>query len=62
MLEKLILSDKDYEYLTKGIAMGVGIGTLIGMILKNIIFGFSVGGVIGIIIALSYSFYKKYKK
>ena len=25
-LEKMILSDKDYEYLTKGIAIGVGTG------------------------------------
>ena len=25
-LEKIILSDKDYEYLTKGIAIGVGTG------------------------------------
>ena len=33
-----MLSDKDYEYLTKGIASGVGIGTIIGMLLQDIIF------------------------
>ena len=31
MIEKIILSDQDYEYLTKGIAIGVGIGTLVGL-------------------------------
>ena len=29
MLEKIILSDQEFEYLTKGIAFGVGIGSLI---------------------------------
>lgn len=33
LFKKVLLSDKDYEYLTKGIAMGVGIGILIGLLL-----------------------------
>ena len=58
MLEKIILSDQEFEYLTKGIAFGVGIGTLIGLLLENAILGFSFGGVSGII-SLIYSHYKK---
>lgn len=34
MWGKLILKEKDYEILTKGIASGVGIGILIGVILS----------------------------
>lgn len=61
MLEKIILSDKDYEYLTKGIAMGVGLGIVIGIIIGNITLSFAAGGVIGIIGAFIYSCYKKMK-
>ncbi|MEN8079326.1 hypothetical protein ABFP60_20425 [Clostridioides difficile] len=61
MVEKIILSDKDYEYLTKGIASGVGIGTLIGLLLEDIVLGFAAGGVIGIIASFIYSYYKKIK-
>ena len=61
MLEKLILSDKDYEYLTKGIAIGVGIGIIVGIIAENITLCFAAGGVIGIISAFIYSYYKKSK-
>ena len=59
MLEKIILSDQEFEYLTKGIAFGVGIGTLIGLLLENAILGFSFGGVSGIILSLIYYHYKK---
>ena len=52
MVEKIMLSDKDYEYLTKGIASGVGIGTIIGMLLQDIILGFAAGGVIGLYILI----------
>lgn len=62
MLDKLVLSDKDYEYLTKGIAYGVGLGTLAGVIIGNITLAFAAGGVIGIISAGVYSYYKKLKK
>lgn len=61
MLDKLILSDKDYEYLTKGIAIGVGIGIVIGILVENVSLCFAAGGVIGIISAFGYSYYKKYK-
>ena len=59
MLEKFMLSDKDYEYLTKGIACGVGLGTILGIIIDDIILGFSFGGVVGILIGCIYSYYKK---
>ena len=59
MVEKIMLSDKDYEYLTKGIASGVGIGTIIGMLLQDIILGFAAGGVI--ILSFVYSYYRKAK-
>ena len=62
MLDKLVLSDKDYEYLTKGIAGGVGLGVLVGLIVGNITLTFAAGGVIGIIMAIVYSYYKKWKK
>ena len=45
MVEKIMLSDKEYEYLTKGIAIGVGIGIVSGMVLEDIVLGFSAGGV-----------------
>ena len=58
-LEKMILSDKDYEYLTKGIAIGVGTGVLIGTIVGNETLTFAAGGVIGILSAFIYSIYKR---
>lgn len=60
-LEKMILSDKDYEYLTKGIAIGVGTGVLIGTIVGNVTLTFAAGGVIGILSAFIYSIYKRKK-
>ena len=51
MLGKLILKEKDYEILTKGIVSGVGIGILIGVISGEVILLFSLGGVVGIIIS-----------
>lgn len=62
MLNKLMLSDKDYEYLTKGIAMGVGLGMLVGVMVDEIILFFALGGVIGILRALIYSMTKNHKK
>lgn len=60
-LEKLILSDEDYDYLAKGIAIGAGIGIFLGIFIDNIILTFSAGTVIGIIFSIGYSFYKKNK-
>ena len=62
MVEKIMLSDKEYEYLTKGIAIGVGIGIVSGMVLEDIVLGFSAGGVIVIIVSFVYSYYKRLKK
>lgn len=49
MWGKLILKEKDCEILTKGIASGVGIGILSGVIAGEVILLFSLGGIIGII-------------
>ena len=59
MLEKMCLTDKEYEYLAKGIAIGTGSGIFIGAIVGNVSMVFAIGGVIGIIGALIYSWYKK---
>ena len=61
MLEKLVLSDQDYDYLAKGIAVGAGIGILLGFFIDNIILTFSACSVIGIISSLGYSFCMKSK-
>lgn len=61
MVDKIILSDEEYEYLTRGIASGVGIGTIVGLLLENIVLGFAAGGVVGIILSFIYSYYKKVK-
>lgn len=37
VLKKLILSEKDYEYLTKGLASGVGLGIIIGALVEDIL-------------------------
>ncbi|WP_195989170.1 hypothetical protein [Clostridium sp. D53t1_180928_C8] len=62
MFKKLMLSEKDYEYLTKGIAFGVGIGVIVGIIFNDINFFFALGGVIGIVIASIYSLIKKVRE
>lgn len=59
MFKRLMLSEKDYEYLTKGIALGVGIGVIAGMIFNDITLFFALGGVTGIVIAIIYSLIKK---
>ncbi|AYE34177.1 hypothetical protein [Clostridium septicum] len=51
MLEKLSLSDEEYDYLAKCIAIGVGIGTFVGSLIGNVILGFAAGGVIGIVVS-----------
>ncbi|WP_195987684.1 hypothetical protein [Clostridium sp. D53t1_180928_C8] len=56
--ENIILSENDYEYLTKGIAFGVGIGIIVGAICENIILFFALGGVIGILGAVILSIVK----
>lgn len=61
MWKKLILSEKDYEYLTKGLAAGVGLGIIIGSMAENILLFFAFGGVLGIIGATIFSTIKKFK-
>ena len=62
MLEKIDITEEDYECLAKGIAIGVGIGVLVGIFTGNITFTFALGGVIGIIVSLGCSFLKNIKK
>lgn len=59
--KKLILSEKDYEYLTKGLACGVGSGIIIGTLVGDVLFFFALGGVLGIIGASIFSIFKKFK-
>lgn len=61
LLEKLILSEQDYDYLAKGIALGAGIGILLGVFIEDIVLAFSACTVIGIVFSLGYSLYKKIK-
>lgn len=60
-IERLILSEEDYEYLARGIAIGAGLGVFIGLFVDNIIFSFSAFTTLGIIGSVFYSFYKKNK-
>lgn len=65
MLGKIILSDEEYRRLTIGILLGVGIGSLVGMFLKNnnsVQFFFVLGGVIGILNSSIYSLYRRKKE
>ena len=62
VVEKLILSDQDFDYLAKGIALGAGIGIIIGAFIDNIILGFSTCTVLGIIFSLIFSLYKKIRR
>lgn len=59
MLEKMILSDKECEYLAKSIAGGVLIGLALGAIFNNPQFGFALGGVTGIVASLIYTLVKE---
>lgn len=61
MLEKIKVTEEDYECLAKGIASGVGIGVLVGIFTGNITFTFALGGVIGILVSLGCSSFKKNK-
>lgn len=61
MLEKLFLSEKDYDYLAKSIILGAIIGIFIGIVINNIVLAFSVCTAIGILLSFLYSLYKKFK-
>lgn len=62
MWDKLMLNDKDYEILTKGIAGGVFAGTIIGIITGEITLFFALGGVIGIVASTIISISNKFIK
>jgi ABC-type Mn2+/Zn2+ transport system permease subunit len=61
VFKKLNLSEKDYEYLTKGLSSGVLLGIIIGTLVKDILFFFALEGILGIICAFIFSYYKKFK-
>lgn len=58
----LELSEKEIKYLSIGIASGSGIGIISGAIVNNVQLFFSLGSVLGIIGAVAYSYYLRYKK
>ena len=65
LLEKLFLSEEDYDHLAKSIILGTGIGILIGIFIDNIILSFSACTAIAISFSLLRLLYKKlniYKK
>lgn len=59
MFELFSLSDKDFEYIAKGILHGVLIGIIVGAFFDNILLFFALGGVLGVIGALIYSMVSK---
>ena len=59
MYKKIYLSDKQCEYLAKGIVLWVGLGTILGAIIGYVELFFALGGVLGILISLIYSAIKK---
>lgn len=59
VLEKMILSDKEFEYLSKGISLGVLVGLILGTILNNPQFGFALGGVCGIVLSFIYTLVRR---
>lgn len=58
---KIILSDEDYEYLAKGLALGCGLGIFLGLFINNIILTFSLCSIIGMMLSFIYSSYRKIK-
>jgi len=62
MLDKFSLSERECENISKGIAWGVGLGTLSGLLIGNVILWFAMGGVVGIISSLIYSIFEKHNK
>lgn len=59
MFDKLSLNDREYDIVSKGIAIGTGSGIALGAIFNNITLFFALGGVISILISLIYA--KKHK-
>lgn len=55
-------SEEDYVYLAKSIIVGVGLGVLIGILIRKIILTFAIGGVIGILYSFIYFIYRIVKR
>lgn len=58
-MDKLIITEAEYECLAKGIAFGVGIGIVVGIIVDNVTLFFALGGVVGILSASILSIIRK---
>ena len=58
IFEKFILTDKDFKNFTMSIIIGILVGSIIGIVVKDIIFFSPLGGLIGIIMYI-WSIYKK---
>lgn len=61
ILESLTLTNKEIEYVTMGIVLGVGLGTFMGLFVDNVEFTFAIGAVIGIIGSLLFTIFKRVK-
>lgn len=55
------LKDKEAEYITKGIALGVGTGIVLGALLNNVSLFFAIGGTIGIFGSFTFMMYRRVK-
>lgn len=55
------LSEQETQYLGMGIAIGSGIGIVVGAIINNVGLFFAVGSVMGVIGSIGYSYYLRYK-
>lgn len=60
-IEILTLSDKEIEYVSMGIVLGVGIGIFMGLFVDYIEFTFAIGAVLGIITSLILIIIKRIK-
>lgn len=56
------LKGKEFEYITKAIALGVGIGISLGALLNNVSLFFAIGGATGIFGAFIFIMYKRVKE
>lgn len=59
IFEKFILTDKDFKNFIMSIIIGILVGSIIGIVVKDIMFFFPLGGLIGIIVMYIWSIYKK---
>ena len=60
-MEKLILSEEDYDYLAKGIILGTIMGIIVGVFINDIILAFSIFTTLGLTLSILWAIYKKFK-